>query len=1113
MATNDGIEVVVLGPVEVLEGGAAVPLGGRLQRALLADLALNAGRVVSVAQLIDDLWGDEAPPSADHTLATYISRLRRILREGSAAQALATRSPGYLLDIPPEHVDAHRFANLVTRADDAVAGGKHADAASLLAEALETWRGAALSDIADVPFAAGVAQRLESERLLALEKRIDADLHLGRHRDVVAELEALTRAHPYREAFHAQLMQALYRSGRQADALAAYQTARRLLRDELGIDPDPELARLERAILNQDAELASTRPASDPMAVSAAGDVATTFAHRRRLRFLGLAVACAVAAGTALPLALGHPSAHAVAPPNGVGILTGDGRSLTAGFSLPAAPSQLAVGGGAMWLTSSESNTVYRLDLRSHSVTDRIGVGDSPEGVLYADGDVWVANVLDGTISRISTATDRVVQTVGLGSSPAGIAVGYGRIWVTDPVADTVTALDPTSGRIVKTIDVPQSPFGIAVGAGSVWVTDPAENTVSQLDARTGKTTQSIRVGAEPGAVLFAFDGVWVANRADSTVSRIDPSLDAVDRTVAVAEGPATLAAATNGVWVAGGAPGTVQRLDPQDGHVASSTKVGNRPVSVAVVVDRPWVALASMPSERHRGGTLHVLSQLPYEPDPAAGDQSPTLMDVMWDSLVTIQRTNSTAGYQIVPDLAVAIPTPSDGARTYSFTVRSGIRYSNGAPVRAEDFTFALVRLLRLNPYYRSVFTHVIGAADCTAVRCDLSRGVVADDRRGSVTFHLDAPDAQLLYHLSDPSTTPLPSSVGLHLSGTGGVPTTGPYKIGLYRPGKELDLVRNPMFHEWSLAAQPQGYPDAIDWTFGMTPAKEAREVEAGHADWAADQVPRVATIEATHPALLHVNPVTGIAFAGFNVRMAPFNDRRVRRAVSYAADRARAVAALGGPDAATPTCQIIPPGLPGYRPYCPFTVDPGTGKWVGPDLRTARRLIDRSGTRGMRVTVWGNTPARPLAQFLTGLLDKLGYRTRLRIAPDAVISRRATNSRLGIQATTSEWIDSEAASFFESFLSCSSFVLDDPADTHTNEFYCRPHIDKLTKRADALQATDPSASAALWSRIDRAVTNDAPWVPLASLKFADIISARCGHYIDNPVFGLLVDQLWVR
>ena len=242
------MEFRILGPLEVLEGGRPLPLKGEKQSALLAVLLLHANEVVSIDRLLDALWGEQPPTAGSHALRVRVSQLRKALGQ---QDLIVTRAPGYVLRVEPDGLDLHRFERLVEEA----AGAEPAFAAAKLREALSLWRGGPLADFTYAPFAQSAIGRLEELRVVALEKRIEADLELGRHLELAGELGQLVREHPLRERLRAQLMLALYRSGRQAEALEAYQDARRALVDELGIDPSPVLQELERSILRQDPAL------------------------------------------------------------------------------------------------------------------------------------------------------------------------------------------------------------------------------------------------------------------------------------------------------------------------------------------------------------------------------------------------------------------------------------------------------------------------------------------------------------------------------------------------------------------------------------------------------------------------------------------------------------------------------------------------------------------------------------------------------------------------------------------------------------------------------------------------------------------------------------------
>ncbi|MGH3606931.1 MAG: AfsR/SARP family transcriptional regulator, partial [Pseudonocardiaceae bacterium] len=247
------VEIRILGPLEVVEHDRPVVVGAPKVRALLGVLLLHRGEVVSTDRLIDALWGERASPTAAKTVQVYVSNLRKALGDG----LLVTEGRGYVLRVQPGQVDVDRFEALVAQGRRALEQGDTPTAAAVLRKALGVWHGPALADFAYEPFAQAEIARLEEARLAALEDRIDADLASGEQARLVGELEGLVRENPLRERLRGQLMLALYRSGRQAEALQAYRDARRELLDELGLEPERALAELEQAILVHD-------PALDP---------------------------------------------------------------------------------------------------------------------------------------------------------------------------------------------------------------------------------------------------------------------------------------------------------------------------------------------------------------------------------------------------------------------------------------------------------------------------------------------------------------------------------------------------------------------------------------------------------------------------------------------------------------------------------------------------------------------------------------------------------------------------------------------------------------------------------------------------------------------------------
>ena len=274
------MEFRVLGSLEVVDHDGPVALGAPKQRALLAVLLLHRGKPVSSDRLIDEIWGEQPPASANKIVQGYVSNLRKVLGDGR----LVTQGRGYMLQLEPGRTDVDRFEALVAEGRRALENGDASTAGAVLGQALAVWRGPALTDFAYQPFAQSEIARLEESRLVALEDRIDADLASGEHARLVGELEALVREHPLRERLQGQLMLALYRSGRQADALETYRIARDRLIDELGLEPGPELKELERAILAQDPALEAPPRAS---AVAAAGATRRGADCARRSRAAG----------------------------------------------------------------------------------------------------------------------------------------------------------------------------------------------------------------------------------------------------------------------------------------------------------------------------------------------------------------------------------------------------------------------------------------------------------------------------------------------------------------------------------------------------------------------------------------------------------------------------------------------------------------------------------------------------------------------------------------------------------------------------------------------------------------------------------------------------------
>jgi peptide/nickel transport system substrate-binding protein len=648
---------------------------------------------------------------------------------------------------------------------------------------------------------------------------------------------------------------------------------------------------------------------------------------------------------------------------------------------------------------------------------------------------------------------------------------------------------------------------------------------VLRVDPGSGQVVQAVNVGTAPGAITLGKGSVWVANRDDGTVSRIDPQTNHVAATIPTGNGPSAIAAGAGGVWVANEFAGSVARIEPATGEVRT-VKVGNRPLSLAVAGGQVWVGTQAA-AARHRGGTLTVLQRAPFgSSDPVAPGSLAALLTLHMtnDGLTSYEQVGGAEGAQVVPDLAISLPTPTDGGTTYTFRLRSGIRYSNGAPVRPEDFRRAIERNLVVNPGANSIsgtnytyYESILGGAECLArpARCDLSRGIVTDDKANTVTFHLVRPDPEFLARLAVWSAVAVPPGTPNHNIGTHPLPATGPYEI-VSNTSRQVTLARNPYFHEWSHAAQPDGYADRIVWRTGASREAAVTAVERGRADYTLDPPPpdRLGEVRTRFASQLNVYPKDVTIQLGLNTRVAPFNDLRVRRALSYAVDRAK-LARLFGRES-RPTCQMLPPYIPGYKPYCPYTLRPNkAGTWSAPDLATAQALIAASHTRGTPITIWSTPGFTTAGRYLVSLLHRLGYPASIKVLGANELYAQFGDSRTKAQAFFEALGPSypSASEFLGPVLEgCQGFVPGSTSNVNLTEF-CDPQFDATVRSALAAEGSNSPTATALWAKADQQLTDQAPCVNLATPSSTDFIAHRVGNYQYNPQLGVLIDQLWVR
>ena len=550
-------------------------------------LLLRANDVVSTDRLVEELWGDELPGNAAKSVQIHVSRLRKVLGNG----VLETARHGYLLRVGPGELDVDRFRDLVEAGKEALTAGDSRRASELLREALSVWRGPALADFAFASFAQGEIARVEELRLAAVEARLDADLALGRHAEVVSELEGLAAGHPLRESLTGRLMLALYRSGRQAEALRVYQESRRRLSDELGLEPSEPVKELERAILNHDPALAPPARPRPPLVPLRLHRRAGTLVLAGALVLAAAAVAVVLATrggrSATLPVAVGPDSVVAIGPAT---------NRVLADVPVSNGPTLISGGAGALWVVNGQDETVSRIDPKSRAVAKTIGVPFAPDSLVADESGVWLAtggaserrNAVFVRIEPQSSRPGAVMRTGGGGRSV--LALGGGSLWIANDDDPRIYRLDPGSNAVSLVVaDV--TPRSLVFGAGSLWALRPVDQSVARIDPGSHLVAATIPFKTHsPGAMTFGAGALWVADALEDVVWRIDPVANLASGTIHVGKHPTAVAVADGFVWVGNAGDSTVSKVDPRTNEVVATIRVGYVPVGIAGGGGAIWV-------------------------------------------------------------------------------------------------------------------------------------------------------------------------------------------------------------------------------------------------------------------------------------------------------------------------------------------------------------------------------------------------------------------------------------------------------------------------------------------------------------------------------------------
>jgi DNA-binding SARP family transcriptional activator/DNA-binding beta-propeller fold protein YncE len=575
-----------------------LPLGGAKQRAVLALLLLHANEVVSTDRLIDDLWGDSPPESAANMLQGYVSHLRKLLEPGRGRgehEVLVSRAPGYVLHIGDDQLDAERFERLSTEGRRLLADREAKAAGQRLRAALALWRGGALDDLAYEAFARAEIDRLEELRLQTLEDRVDADLALGRHDGLVPELRELVDRYPLRERLRAQLMAALYRCGRQAEALEAYRDARRALLDELGVEPGPALRQLEQAILRQDPALGEPAPPPAPIA---------TRIRRRWPLLVTAAILGAAALAAVLAFARPGGAKAVVVKPHSVAVIDPAKNALVKDIAVGGYPGPLAADDEFVYVCNIGDATVSRIFPDKRKVFDTGSLSRAID-LVAVDKHLWAANggvightpfppgtVLDYDVPTAQSRTIRLGPPVE-GEEQTTIAADVERndIWAGNKDSATVTQLEPPTMAKVHGI----APGGLAVvrgraGNDTVWASDSLRNRVVAIDAAAKRVVGQIPLKGFPSRLAADARSVWVIDRGYGDVEweptrltkpalwRIDYAPDRRVVRIPLPLTPIRVALGAGSVWV------TAERVLAWDGSTADATVVRVDPATNRIV-------------------------------------------------------------------------------------------------------------------------------------------------------------------------------------------------------------------------------------------------------------------------------------------------------------------------------------------------------------------------------------------------------------------------------------------------------------------------------------------------------------------------------------------------
>src|SRR3954447_1950275 len=544
--------------------------------------------------------------------------------------------------------------------------------------------------------------------------------------------------------------------------------------------------------------------------------------------------------------------------------------------------------------------------------------------------------------------------------------------------------------------------------------------------------------------------------------------------------------------------------------------------VLLALVVAVVAAGSSGATSTSHTGGTLKLLAKAAggtLDPQVNYTLQYWQLYQASYDGLLAFKKAGGNEAFKVVPDLASNYRI-TNGGKTWVFTLRKGIKFSNGRPVTVNDVVASFRRIFKVkSPTSGGFYSGIVGADKClkTPATCTLAGGVVGNAKANTVTIKLTSADPEFKFKLAVPHASIVPAGSPPTDAGTKPLPATGPYYFASYDPNKQLVMKRNPYFKEWSHDAAPAGYPDQITQTFGLTVEAQITAIQNGQYDWTLESPPadRLNELGTKNASQTHVETLTAFWYAPMNVNIAPFNNLKARQAVNYAIDRNALVKIFGGPKLAVPSCQVLPPAFPGYQAYCPYTKNPGT-TWSAPNVAKAKQLVQQSGRKGAKVTVLSSDDEvnKAVGVYLASVLNQIGFKATAKTISGNIFFTYVQNTKNKVQINVQQWYqDYPAASdFLHILFGCESFHPGSDSSINIAAF-CNKSIDNQMQKALKLEEESFPAANKLWSKIDRQVTDQSPMATLFTPRHVDFVSKRVGNFTFSKQFYWLVDQSWVQ